>query len=359
MELVRTIGLNYGFVASLVFAAIALIVLGLKLKATFLKQIVFSLSAVFVALFLFEGISMIRGDGESLSVVTKSVDYFVPDDFLGYRIMHEGPVKAKKVVTANSTVVYDVTYTLHNGMRVCPNSADSSNSYAIFLGCSFVYGVGVNDNETLPYMFNHFSDNKYNVLNYAVGGYGTHQALATVETKIVNDTSIANSHNSVAIYYFLFDHVRRAAGYSLWDYNGPLYEIVSDSLVYTGPFHKSSSYIQQKLFWMWRKSYLYRNVFDPNRGGASDYDIRRALLMIGKMDELLRKRNLDFVVIFHKSNSPDGLEEYLKEKGIRFFRVEDVIQGFETKSAEYRIENDGHPNALFNKVLGEYLAKNI
>jgi hypothetical protein len=244
-------------------------------------------------------------------------------------------------------------------MRYCPNSVDTARSYAIFLGCSFTFGIGVNDDETLPYMFNEFSDQKYKVLNYAAGGYGTHQALAVVENKITRDPAIANSHNSVAIYYFLADHIRRAAGYSPWDYNGPRYEIVSDSIQHMGPFHKSYSYVIQKLHWIWRQSNLYRNFFDRSKGESSEYDVRRVLLMIDRMNRLLNQENVDLVVIVTESDYLPMIESFFEQNSIRYLKVEDAIPDLYTNNEMYRIPYDGHPNKLYNSRLGEYIAKHI
>ena len=78
-----------------------------------------------------------------------------------------------------------------------------SNDCYIFLGCSFVFGLGVKDEETLPYYFSKLNNFKYKVINLAQGRRSTNTALNTL------NTFINNSNVKHFFYTLLDDHIYR------------------------------------------------------------------------------------------------------------------------------------------------------
>ena len=99
---------------------------------------------------------------------------------MGYQPKHG--VQEHKVII-NGKTFFNAKYTINNeGFRVTPGN-DVKKQYRInFLGGSFVFGWGLNDNETLPYNFFKISK-KWNSFNYGIPGYGVHQSLALLTEK--------------------------------------------------------------------------------------------------------------------------------------------------------------------------------
>jgi hypothetical protein len=142
---------------------------------------------------------------------------------LGY-----GPAPGKSVrawKTVGHDVIYDVTYTIDDsGFRLTPRPATpvGIERTIAFLGGSYAFGEGLNDDETLPFYFARTQDFRHSVLNLGFSGYGPHQMLRILELGLLDD-SITGSLDA-AIFVAKANHVYRAAGQSWWDPFGPKYE---------------------------------------------------------------------------------------------------------------------------------------
>ena len=90
------------------------------------------------------------------------------------------------------------------------------DKFILFFGCSFTYGVGVSDDETMPYYVSRMLPN-YQIYNYGYGGNGPHHALALLEMPKISDD--IKEPEGIAVYTFLHDHIYRAIG-SMYTYNG-------------------------------------------------------------------------------------------------------------------------------------------
>ena len=69
------------------------------------------------------------------------------------------------------------------------------------------FGLGVNDNETMPFYVAHFASH-YRPYNYGVSGYGPHNMLAQLQRG--NLTKEINENHGIAIYTFIDHHIDRA-----------------------------------------------------------------------------------------------------------------------------------------------------
>ena len=105
--------------------------------------------------------------------------YFGDDDELGYAPAPGRRVTSRK--TMGKQLVYDVAYTFSGqGARV--TKGDRNGDTWLFMGCSFTFGEGVNDDETLPAYFSAGLGHQANVVNLGFHGYGPHQMLRSLET---------------------------------------------------------------------------------------------------------------------------------------------------------------------------------
>ncbi|NOQ72969.1 MAG: hypothetical protein GQ574_13250 [Crocinitomix sp.] len=86
-------------------------------------------------------------------------------------------------ITLNNVVHFDATHT-NESMRYTPRMAsDSIQKNISFLGCSFTYGYGVNDNETFVAELQQ-ENPQWFLQNQGVIGYGTVQSLLQLQTII-------------------------------------------------------------------------------------------------------------------------------------------------------------------------------
>ena len=76
--------------------------------------------------------------------------FFERDELFGYRPIPSQRVSAIRLLGASDTL-YDVHYTIDSlSRRASVPINEASDYFAMFLGCSFVFGEGLDDNATLP-----------------------------------------------------------------------------------------------------------------------------------------------------------------------------------------------------------------
>ncbi|GAB1233416.1 hypothetical protein UT4_18830 [Ferrigenium sp. UT4] len=103
-------------------------------------------------------------------------------------------------------VIYDVTYTIDaDRTRRTPSDLkpDAPSIPVNFFGGSFMFGEGLNDDQTLPYFFNQFIPDA-RVKNYGFHGHGVHNSL-----KLLDDLKTAPAQINVVLTGAY--HARRAS----------------------------------------------------------------------------------------------------------------------------------------------------
>jgi len=83
------------------------------------------------------------------------------------------------------------------------------DKFILFFGCSFTFGEGVQDNETLPYFVGQLAS-RYRPYNYGVNGYGPQQMVAKLQQEEIRRE--IKQPGGVSIYTFIDDHMSRMIG---------------------------------------------------------------------------------------------------------------------------------------------------
>jgi len=361
---------NNAFVILLLGISIGLIILGLLKRRTLTKQIFFNLGAIFISLLAYEIYLGYYPKVKDKYIKLGSVnnDYSIKDKLLGYKLSKDSMDVTSIKLNLDSSKIYDVKYTIRNRYRDTPNSNTNSDKCVIFLGGSFIFGEGLNDYETLPYFFNKFSNREYEIRNYGLGGYGTHQALAIVDNEILKD-SLLLKKKEISVYYLIISaHIWRAAGNAPWDPDGPNFEIENDKVVFKGAFseNKKKKPINKnrfkKLVDIWQRSNIFINYF-RNKVFYSDYDVKRTILMVKKMNDLLYEKDIKFNVIFNQDNLDhetfQPIKERLNKEQINYIEDDDIYQEFSDNLELLNLRDDGHSTKLYNKLLAKKLIDNL
>lgn len=302
----------------------------------------------------------------------KSPDAFTyrPDPLLGVEAAVPGIWRARNM-SPTGRVIYDVHYTIVADSigpygfnhRIGYLNPDSPRAGMIFLGCSFTFGEGVNDSETLPWQVGILTHRP--TLNLGGIGWGIHHAYEIFEAKYAG----TDNKGRVFVYTMIPDHVFRASGAYNWS-AGPSFKLIGDSLVYSGPLphitHKTAYYCSffgcfqfiQDLLVRIQTNHLYKRV--------SPADYQKAILMIRKMDHDSRSTGAHLVVLFWDNiTTPDDPNrryrqllsdklDSLRQTGVDIIRVSDIIN---TSDPRYYIPDNGHPNAAAYDTVAKYLIK--
>jgi hypothetical protein len=301
---------------------------------------------------------------------------FVPHEELGWA---PRPGSAASQQTSyRGERLYDATYTIGpNGLRISSPSADGrdpspGNECIPFFGCSFTFGQGLDDDQTLPFQVDVKSDTRYRTFNFGVMGYGAHQMLSALQYGLVDDAmSCDRTQVSHVLYQAISDHVRRAAGRVWWNTRGPRYRLTQDGEVrFDGHFEDhlgSEKDISRLLINQAMKSAIYEALIQGKY--VHKYDRETIDLYLGIVDEardLVHSRYpcAEFHVLLWDEDDVDNraIRDGLRQMGIDVHLMSEILPNYQIddlNQAYLLHASDGHPNALANDLIAEYVVREI
>lgn len=262
--------------------------------------------------------------------------------------------KTYKGVTYNIYTVMRDKY----GKRICTQNKQAKE-YALFLGCSLIFGDGVENKDTLPQLFQDILP-KYQAYNYGYCGEGPNDALYRLQTKnIVQE--VDQAQGMCFFFYPVGWHevrVRLHSNYLSWG-NKPYYEDKNGRLVYKGTLKEVQwfiYYIMQAYNWLPIPD-KYRQPF-PKYPTEKDY-ILISDILCGLRDDYKRKFNSDkFYIVIHpfSGGQYEAVIKRLQSKGLSVIALDDLIYVSKDISKYIIAPWDGHPNARMNKLIARALA---
>ncbi len=360
---------SYGLELILLICIVCALWVGVRSKRGFVKHVLFNLSAIFIALCIFELVLTIGSRPQSK--LDYSAPYYTTNAELGYGVGHTPfSINATKRWVPSGKEIYSANYSFADGRRVTPDSDSTNQQYIIFLGGSFTFGEGLNDSETLPYYYNQLYTQKRNIRNYGFHGYGTHQVYTIAKNHLANDTSLKAAENVEIFYWFIDPHILRANGYSPWDQDSPKYIVENGILKNSGTFRevKESHVFVERLFdFIWTNSGIFNRI--RARLATRNQEVELFFRLIKETDLLFKEQGFEFTVLVQNTSGSDpllgrhfkDLRErvvlYLEEQGIQFISVNETILKDRNDTNLLNIPGDGHPTGEFNGRLAEYLWK--
>ena len=194
----------------------------------FNKNFLISIFSIFLIFSILETIFFLKNNKKIISFnkiekITKNVKY--KKTFLGFQPV--SGVQKHKIISNGKTLIKS-EYTIgQNNFRVTPKIYNQKQNKTInFFGGSFVFGWGLNDNETLPYLSQkYFKD--WNIENYGISGYGVHQML----TQIINDKKKIGDINILITHKF---HIPRSACKRDYSFGTPKYILKKGEIIRKG-----------------------------------------------------------------------------------------------------------------------------
>jgi len=304
-------------------------------------------------------------------------DFYVRDNVLGW-----SPAKGIQVraIKDNPTglfhhpqgLLFDVTYTIDsNGLRIAPPyRKDDPLDTVLFFGCSFTFGEGIGDTETLPYQVGAQSGGRYRTFNFGVGAYGPEQMLAAIESGIVS--RVVDANPGYAFYSALPTHVWRAAGRVAWGRNAPRYTLGADGVHLTGSLETRKPLgvrlgLNRHVSGQLNKSAIWR-MLSMGESSITDDDVRLYFAIVRRSEQLLESQypGIKFRVILWPNQDSGQLATYkklqegFKRMGIPVYLVEDILPGYNKDRSDFILNAvDTHPNPLANRLLAQYLLNNL
>ena len=257
------------------------------------------------------------------------------------------------VKTKGGHPLYDVRYTVdEDGHRLV--QAGTTGPATTFLGDSFVFGVGLNDADTLPQLFADLEGRRLPVVNLGVGGFSPAQILAMMQTGIVDDDI---KRSELLVQFVAPWHAERTACTKDWVAGAPRYGIVQGKVRFTGvcgtpPFE----FLKQSAF--------YDQFIQPRVQTIFDKDIALLVAITTETIRLARDKYHKPMIIYFK-REPAFLHRlsWTDDAIIAAWRAQgaDVLDYSFDKDAtdSYRFPFDGHPLRVANIIHAQVLARHI
>ena len=305
------------------------------------------------AMSLAEGIAAVHrswGNDARLNLESTPQSVTTPDPSLGYTPNPGTQVLA--IRTSGDSTLYRVTYTITNaGARRTRGNVQGDTW--LFMGCSFTFGDGVEDDETLPSRFSEQLGWTANVVNLGVSGYGAHQVLRQLETERLAGAAAPVKH---VIYQALPAHVARTAGRFQWGFGGPAYRVSGDSLRYDGPHHSTNVI---RILRLARRSDLMSLLLERlyYRRESTSEEIEVYARVVEKAAALAKEKlGADFTVLFWDTDSPttERVFDRLAATGVPIVRATSFVP--ERELVSLRIPYDFHPSPEVYRRLAAGLA---
>lgn len=295
--------------------------------------------------------------------------FYPSDSILGWRTL-PGATRATK--RRGTQIIYDVTYDIDSaGWRVMPpDTARTAPGCVVLFVDSFVFGQGLQDSQTLPWLLRLRTMGRYRVFSLSEPGYGPEQMLVSLERGVVAGLPCRPTD---VIYEALLDHTLRVSGELWFARRGPHYDLAADgTLNYLGetwarPPVPVQGPAARRVTEQLAKSRLY-TVLSGRALLPTASDFKLYFAIVARVSAVLQAEYPG--VAFHVLVWQPITSRYARYAatflaGLRrttphVHVVNDLLPGFAANPLAYRNDRtDPHPNARADAVLVDWIARCI
>jgi Glycosyl hydrolases family 16 len=324
------------------------------------KVLFFNLGFLIFIFCLTEEYSNSKNNSLITNKVSNTMPFVRSSDTLGWDNIKNAITKTSAY--HDTLLLYDVKYTLNeNGQRITPEVIPNDSMRSVlFFGCSFTFGQGIRDNETMAYMVQDSVRDKYKVYNFGVIGFGANQMLSAIEHNMID--GIVKYPPKYIIFNAIPDHIGR-----IYSPHTPRYlfkGIDAKEPVLTG-LNDYTNERNKHFFYKILNSEFYKYISKKSRD-RKNIDLYTAIILKSKNQLFKKYPNSHFHVIYWDSEADKEYNDYiiksLKEKNITTHIVSDILPGYNSKSYRAYVINfsyELHPNSYANQEVSNYILKNI
>tara|TARA_R110002049_G_scaffold152839_2_gene316988 strand:- start:2002 stop:3243 length:1242 start_codon:yes stop_codon:yes gene_type:complete len=264
-------------------------------------------------------------------------------------------------------VIYKAKYTTNeSGWRITSEPDKEKNGPSlVFLGCSFTFGEGLNNNETFPYVLSDITGLK--TYNYGVPGSSPALMLKTIlkSDKPIFDPNDQNE--KVLFYVYIGDHFNRVIAnskylkYDLNFYNDPYFYLEDDQLKFENTFSEMNFFKKTFIRLLSKSSFMKVLRLSYPSIGEEQVKLFAAIIEGIKKEAMKRDETVkDFYVVIWPGEKykNTALISELSNAGIKTINYGD-IDLFNLLKNRHELKRDGHPSALTNNLLAFLLSKDL
>jgi hypothetical protein len=291
-----------------------------------------------------------------------------PDPVLGFRPKPDSTAVA--TATYNGQPVYRQTYHIDSeGGRVTPKAAPGADLY-LFLGDSFMFGQGIRDDETLPWLFATANDGKVRTLNLSAPGSAPNHLVRAFEAGLL-DRYVGQPVKAVIV-WIIPAQLARTTGDGSWLGSSPRYELLDGKLVHTGSFteYRFTHPVAGLKYYLGELFPFIAAIGEQQR---QEEQLRLFIAMMARLQHYAREKfNAPLVVLYswpdEKSRGLYGdspidqsmlvdVIMQMRKMGIELVRVDELTTG--KPSDKILIPHDGHPTRYTNELIAGELKQRL
>lgn len=299
-----------------------------------------------------------RGDGaHQYEQIYEPPNRDIADKLLGFK--PKPSIRMHSIKRVDGRTLYDVHYTIDAfSRRDTPvENAGARKNFALFFGCSYTFGEGLNDDQTMEYLVSkELKDVR--AYNYGFSAYGAQQMLARLEDGKIPEQ--VKERRGVGLYFFVGDHMRRTLGTLDLVHNWstmPYYDFSDGKLVRKADSFEEGKPVSEYLtrFAWFKKLVQWRHFKFTDR----DYDLFSEIILESKHRFETQFPGSVFYVVFMGGWGEEHRERlipFLSKKGIRFL---DYSKTPELDGGDFYFKFDGHPNPRGAETFASTLSPDL
>jgi hypothetical protein len=288
---------------------------------------------------------------------------------IGWGPEHAGRYHVEKTSRNTGATIFSVDYTIDSNLLRQTQSCETGPTI-VFFGCSFTFGDGLNDADTLPQAFADSLDRKERVLNLGFSAYGPQQWLSELQSGLFDP--VIGSQPRLFVFWTGPGHIERTACKPLWVRHAPRYAVENGQLGLKGECYDGfSGWLEERLY-RWT---TYRLLIEPYRRTMNDNDVELYIqIMLAALNLSKEKYGVPTIVLYDRQLLPgdhqllpgtgfsdDTIIQRLKDGGAIAINVS--LDKERATDVTISIPGDSHPTSLANRIragiLKDYLEQNM
>lgn len=276
--------------------------------------------------------------------------------------VYQGDHRVIKDNKKTGEVIYDALYSIDQfGKRDTPvKNKDERKLFVLFFGCSFVFGDGLQNDETAAYEVGKLSTN-FMPYNFGLQGDGPFDILAKIEN--VDFHKQIKEQNGKMVYTFMDAHLFRVLGtMSIMRSNQDRVfyrECRKGELAREGTFYKNRTFLT-RFYRVLLKSQILKKLKVRHIFPIREKDIKLTALAINTLFQKFKNRYPGvevYLLIYPGSKYKDRLLKYIN---IGQAGLLDYSKLFDINDEKFHISKyDRHPSHLANQVLAQNIVNDI
>jgi hypothetical protein len=344
---------------ALVFQTFIFFILyGIKRWKTWFPNVCLVIVSILTTLYLFEfTVGLLIKFQSKQNIAKKGITILRPDhdkcvvfdDTLGYKAKANWYLKWNPLNDAHK-LTFSTDSLSRRIVPVSDSTRTRRDKYAIFLGCSYTYGDGVSDEETMPYYFQEKALN-YTAQNYGFMGYSPLQSLAIFQSRNIRKEVTGN--DGFAVYTYIKDQLDRVIPASRWIelMKGQVPNLDESTMKVDGIFIKKHHILYDFIHWGVNTNLAqYFRIGYPLKHQDSHYQL--VVDILKKTKEAYQKQFKNdkfFVIIFPGSPLEPSMKKMFDKSGVQYFDYSKLLD----LEKNYLPYDSAHPKSEVYKQVME------